>query len=128
MIDYKNYKSYIIVGAVCFALGYLLAGIGAGGRLYDLRIRAEQAESDYQRVRSELQSSQQQLADLQKSIGETGKTASDASKSTDNAKESNRAIGKSVDSVIQEIKSNGSRFDEAKRILSEIQKRGRKGN
>ncbi|MGD9155005.1 MAG: hypothetical protein PVG90_05830 [Bacillota bacterium] len=94
-------------------------------QLQDLRVRAESVVEDNQRLREQLQSSQKQLADLKTTIGAAGETASDAAKSANDIEKSNQEIRESVNTAIREIESSGDGFKDARRILSEVQKRGR---
>lgn len=123
-----RYKTYIIIGIVCFTLGYTIAGIGARGELHDLRVRAEQVERDNQQLRSELEFVQGIAENLQTTIRAAGETNREAAKSATDIKKSNRAIGKSIDTAIREIERSGDDFADARRILSEVQKRSRSKN
>jgi septal ring factor EnvC (AmiA/AmiB activator) len=120
----EKYKTYFIVGVICFLLGLGVPFLSGRGQLQSLRIRAEQVSADYIRVRAELQSSQKQLADLKATIGAAGKTASDAAKATNGIEKSNREIRESINTAIREIESSGDEFNDARRILSEVQRRG----
>jgi methyl-accepting chemotaxis protein len=121
---HAKYKNFIYTVLIGFILGYIVAGLQGRGQSHDLRVRAESVIEDNKRLREQLQTSQKQLANLKATIGAAGKTASDAAKSTNDIEKSNQEIRESVESAIREIESSGDGFKDARRIFSEIQKRG----
>jgi chromosome segregation ATPase len=128
MIDYKNYKSYIIVGAVCFALGYLLAGIGAGGRLHDLRIRAEQAIADLREARTAQQSATRRAENLQNELDAAGKRIGELQNRIDRITKSVEPIKDGINAAQKLSNDSGELIEESRSILRKVQKRGRSKN
>jgi septal ring factor EnvC (AmiA/AmiB activator) len=121
---YEKYKIYIIGGVICFALGFGVQFLSSQGQLQSLRVRADQVNANYNRVRNELESSQKQLADLQKAIGAAGETVAGVTNTASNIEKSNREIRESVNMAIREIESSGDGFKDARRILETVQNRG----
>lgn len=119
-----QYKTYIIIAIVAFALGYCLCLLSSRGQLQSIQIRAESIAKNNRQLREQLQSSQKQLADLKTTIGAAGKAASDAAKSTNDIEKSNREIRESINTTIREIESSGDGFKDARRILQTVRKRG----
>ena len=123
-----KYKTYIIACIVAFALGYIAAGIGSRGQIHDLQLRAEQVNRDNRQLRSELEFIQGIAENLQGTISAAGKTNSDAANTVTDVKKSNRAIGESINTAIQQIERSGDDFADARKILQNVQNRGRSKN
>jgi septal ring factor EnvC (AmiA/AmiB activator) len=122
----QKYKTYILIGLICFTLGFCCFLLSSRGELSNLRIRADQVDANNRQLRSQLESSQKQLTKLKATIGATGKTVARIGDTTSNVKKSNRAARESVGNAIGKIESSGDEFDQARAILSAVQKRGRK--
>jgi len=125
MIDYKYYKSYIVVGVVCFALGYLVAGWRGGASLHGLRVRVEQAVADLREARTAQQSATRRAENLQRELDEAGKRVGELQSRIDRITKSVEPIKDGINAAQKLSNDSGELIEESRDILRKVQKRGR---
>jgi hypothetical protein len=121
MIEYKYYKSYIIIGVVCFALGYLVAGWQGGASLHGLRVRTERYETLYRTYQARESAATKRLKELQDQLGasrraaaELGESIGSASQRTQVALGRTKRIGDAIEGlagIVRKVEERGPKED-----------------
>jgi chromosome segregation ATPase len=121
---YEKYKIYIIIGVVCFALGYCLALLSSRGQLSALRVRADQATADYREARQAQQSAIKRVGNLQNELNAATKRIGELQSRLDAATKSASSIASGIDASKKLSNDSGELIKESRRILQTVRKRG----
>jgi septal ring factor EnvC (AmiA/AmiB activator) len=127
-----QYKTYIIVALICFALGYCLCLLSSRGQLQSIQIRADEYQKrigEYTageaKFDSRLKQLQVELAASRSSADEYRKEVSRLRTEINNLSKPISEAGNGIDGAIEHAKGITNPVDRIERILSAVQKRGK---
>jgi archaellum component FlaC len=130
---YEKYKTHIIVGAVCFALGFCLSLLSSRGQLSALRVRADEYQkrlTTYQageaKFDNRLKQFQVELATSRNAAEGYRKEVSRLRTEINNLSKSISEAGSGIDGAIDHTTGIEGSVNRIERILSAIQKRGKR--
>jgi chromosome segregation ATPase len=119
MIEYKNYKSYIIIGVMCFALGYFIAGWQGGASLHRLRVRTERYETLYRTYQARESAVTKRLEELQDQLGASRRAAAELGESIERST-------KQIDAATRRTERVGNAIEGLAGIVRKVEERGPK--
>jgi archaellum component FlaC len=130
---YEKYKTYIIIGAVCFALGFCLSLLSSRGQLSALRVRADEYQkrlTTYQageaKFDNRLKQFQVELATSRNAAEGYRKEVSRLRTEINNLSKPISEAGSGIDGAIDHTTGIEGSVNRIERILSAIQKRGKR--
>jgi chromosome segregation ATPase len=128
-----QYKTYIIVVIICFALGYTVSLLSSRGQLQSIRIRADEYQkrltayqageakfdSRLKQFQTELMASRNAADGYRKEVGRLRTEINNLSKPISEARNG-------IDGAIEHAEGITNPVDRIERILSTVQKRGKR--
>jgi predicted nucleic acid-binding Zn-ribbon protein len=131
VLNVAKYKTYIIIGAVCFALGYCLSLLSSRGQLQAVRIRADEYQkrlTTYQageaKFDNRLKQFQVELAASRNAAEKYRKEVSRLRTEINNLSKPISEAGSGIDGAIDHTTGIEGSVNRIERILSAVQKRG----
>jgi chromosome segregation ATPase len=130
---YENYKGYFLVGLICFIVGYGCSLFSSGKQLSNLRIRAEEYQKgigQYQAREAEFDRRFDQVQiELGRSRAEADGFRKEAGRLRAEINRLSKPLGEArsgIDSAIGHAERIEDSIERIERILSTVQKRGRR--
>jgi chromosome segregation ATPase len=123
-------KTVLLFGLACFliggVIGYCLQLLSSRGQLFNLRVRADQAATDLREARAAQSEAFERADNLQSELNAATKRIGELQGRLDAATKSASSVENGIDASKKLSDDCEELIAESRRILSTVQKRGRK--